>query len=174
MAFFPCINFCDAKTLLFRGVHISQKRWSLAKIVDRNLQFAREREYYFEVLLKLVAICAKLRLRMIIENPWNTNGGTFLQNNFFPPTIIDKDRSIRGDEYVKPTAYWFFNCTNTIGYSLQKDKKIKIVYKERDSHRIKTGQCSEARSMIHPDYARNFICDFILGKKQEINQLQLF
>lgn len=166
MAFFPCINFCDAKTLLFKGVHISQKRWSLAKIVDRNLQFAKEREYYFEVLLKLVAICAKLRLRMIIENPWNTSGGTFLQNNFFPPTIIDKDRSRRGDEYVKPTAYWFINCTNTIGYSLQKDKKIKIVYKERDSHRIKTGQCSEVRSMIHPDYARNFICDFIIGKQQ--------
>jgi hypothetical protein len=167
MAFFPCINFCDAKTLLFKGVHISQKRWSLAKIIDRNLHFAREREYYFETLLKMVAICAKLRLRMIIENPWNTSQGTFLQNNFFPPTIIDKNRSLRGDVYVKPTAYWFINCNNTIGYSLQKDKKVKIVYKEHDSHKIKTGQCSEVRSAIHPDYARNFICDFILGKEQK-------
>ena len=25
--------------------------------------------------------------------------------------------------------------------------------------------------MIHPDYARNWICDFILGKLQNINQL---
>ena len=27
---------------------------------------------------------------------------------------------------------------------------------------------------ISPDYARNFICDFILGKKQDIGQLSLF
>lgn len=38
----------------------------------------------------------------------------------------------------------------------------------------KAGICSEERSMISPDYARNFICDFIIGKKQEINQLSLF
>ena len=28
------------------------------------------------------------------------------------------------------------------------------------------GTCSEERSMISPDYARNFICDFIIGKSQ--------
>lgn len=33
---------------------------------------------------------------------------------------------------------------------------------------------SEERSMISPDYARNFICDFILGKKQKHTQLTLF
>ena len=31
---------------------------------------------------------------------------------------------------------------------------------------IKGGICSEDRSMISPDYARNFICDFIIGKSQ--------
>lgn len=31
------------------------------------------------------------------------------------------------------------------------------------------------RLMISQDYARNFICDFIIGKKQNINkQLELF
>lgn len=166
MAFFPCINFCDAKTMLFRGVHISQKSWSLKKIMDRNILFAQEREWYFEVLLKLVAVCAAGGHRLIIENPWNTSRSTFLQCNFIAPTIIDRDRSKRGDEYVKPTAYWFVNCENTIGYSFQQDKEIKIVYKEHDDHKIETGQCSEVRSMIHPDYARNFICDFIIGQEQ--------
>ena len=28
--------------------------------------------------------------------------------------------------------------------------------------------------MISPDYARNFICDFILGKRQEFTDLELF
>ena len=36
------------------------------------------------------------------------------------------------------------------------------------------GLCSEERSMISPDYARNFICDFILGKEQKNSQLTLF
>lgn len=30
----------------------------------------------------------------------------------------------------------------------------------------RAGLCSEERSLISPDYARNFICDFILGRKQ--------
>lgn len=34
--------------------------------------------------------------------------------------------------------------------------------------------CSEERSIISTDYARNFICDFILGKKQQVQQLNLF
>ena len=38
----------------------------------------------------------------------------------------------------------------------------------------KAGICSEERSMISPDYARNFICDFIIGKKQTITELELF
>ena len=41
-------------------------------------------------------------------------------------------------------------------------------------HSSKAGICDEERSMISPDYARNFICDFILGKKQDIGQLTLF
>ena len=36
------------------------------------------------------------------------------------------------------------------------------------------GLCSEERSMISPDYARNFICDNILGKPQRGSQLMLF
>ena len=28
MAFFPCIHFCDAKVMMFKGVHLGQKSWS--------------------------------------------------------------------------------------------------------------------------------------------------
>jgi hypothetical protein len=174
MAFFPCINFCDAKTMIFKGVSIFQKKWSLGKMMDKNIEFARERQKFYELLLMLVSICAHRGLRLIIENPWNDSGETYLQRNFIKPTIIDKDRTLRGDVFVKPTAYWFVNCENTVGYSYQKDKEVKIVYKARDDHKVETGTCSEARSMIHPDYARNFICDFIIGKKQTTQILTLF
>jgi hypothetical protein len=36
------------------------------------------------------------------------------------------------------------------------------------------GICSEERSLISPDYARNFICDFILGKQQKCIAQQQF
>lgn len=174
MAFFPCINFCDAKTMIFKGVSIFQKKWSLGKIMDKNIEFAREREKFYELLLMLVSICSHRGLRLIIENPWNYSGETYLQRNFISPTIIDNNRTLRGDVFVKPTAYWFVNCENTVGYSYQKDKEVKIVYKAKDDHKVETGTCSEARSMIHPDYARNFICDFILGKAQTLTQPTLF
>ena len=82
------------------------------------------------------------------------------------------DRSKRGDYYKKPTAYWFFNCTPTNGVSIQQtpEYKIKIILKQK--HGIAPGMCSEERSMISPDYARNFICDFILGKEQNLAKIK--
>lgn len=38
----------------------------------------------------------------------------------------------------------------------------------------KGGLCNTERSMISPDYARNFICDFIIGKQQVFTQTNLF
>ena len=173
MAFFPCIQFCDAKTLFFKGEHISQKNWSLDKIMRRNIDFARERELFFEHLLMLVAVVDARGLRMIIENPWNDSGETYLQRNFLPPTIIDKNRTLRGDWFVKPTGYWYVGCRPTYGFTEQRDKRVKIVYKVHGKCQH-TGKCDEQRSLISPDYARNFICDFILGKEQISSQLSIF
>ena len=90
---------------------------------------------------------------------------------FKKPDVVDMNRMLRGDYFMKPTAYWFFNCQPTYGQSYQNDKEKKIIMKARGAD--KAGLCSEERSMISPDYARNFICDFILGKVQENSQLRL-
>lgn len=129
-----------------------------------NIQESNTREYFFLILMKLFAVIDRKCLRLILENPWNTSGMTYLQNNFIDPTIIDNNRMLRGDYFVKPTAYWFVNCDPTHGFTLQKDKQQKVIMKCHDG--VKKGMCSEERSMISPDYARNFICDFILGKSQ--------
>jgi hypothetical protein len=173
IAFFPCIEFCDAKTMVFRGVSLFQKTWSLEKIMTENVKFAQIREQFYETLLKMVAVVSRKGLRMIIENPWNTSRATYLQNNFIEPTIIDTNRARRGDYFVKPTAYWFIGCTNTVGYSFQPNTEPKIVYKQQGAEQV-TGMCDEQRSLISPDYARNFICDFILGKAQQHTLLTLF
>lgn len=107
---------------------------------------------------------------MIFENPITDS---FLNHYFLKtPTIKDNNRMMRGDYYKKPTGYWFWNCEPTNGFTIQNDKQQKIINKCKSSP--KAGLCSEERSLIHPDYARNFICDFILGKEQPNTQLTLF
>jgi hypothetical protein len=69
---------------------------------------------------------------------------------------------MRGDIFGKPTAYWFINCDPTHGFSYQPKTKIRVKKDAKPGKR--SGVRSEERSMISPDYARNFICDFILGK----------
>ena len=121
----------------------------------------------------MVGICERKGIRLIIENPYTEPH--FLTNNFaLPPAVIDKDRSKRGDFRKKPTQYFYFNCEPTYGESFEPTPKDKILSHDDLKGGKHAGLCSEERSMISPDYARNFICDFILGKKQNIGQLSLF
>lgn len=104
-----------------------------------------------------------------IEKAYDEEESIF--NNITKDDLIDKDRTKRGDYFKKPTAYWFVNCKPTNGRSYQKPIQTKTIMKSKMGK--KAGICSEERSMISPDYARNFICDFILGKVQKHTQLDL-
>ena len=121
----------------------------------------------------MLAVAESRGLRLIMENPWSEN--TYLKANFIiPPVIVDNNRMTRGDYRVKPTAYWFVNCEPTHGITIQLDKMNEKKTHMTSRGGAMAGLCSEERSMISPDYARNFICDFILGKVQKHSQLQLF
>lgn len=171
IAFFPCIYFCSNNTFYFDGTYTTwhQKGLSELQINDLILQRSRNRQKFYEVALKMFSVVKSKGLRFIMENPHSELH--YLKNNFpYKPKLTDKDRSLRGDCFKKPTDYWFENCEPTHGFTLQpvKTKSVNSL-----SGHI-GGICSEERSMISPDYARNFICDFIIGKKQEIGQLSLF
>lgn len=171
IAFFPCVYFSCISSVWFSLTQRDYKNWPVQKIIDNIIDRNKKRSMFFELLNKLCAIALKKGFRLIIENPWSENH--FLKFGFLkPPTLVDKNRTARGDFFIKPTAYWFWNCEPTIGQSFQNPKMIKNILYSRQAK--KTGMCSEERSMISPDYARNFICDFIIGKKQDIGQLSLF
>lgn len=166
LAFFPCIYFSCMSQMLMSWTHRNYRNMDDKSKTDCILDRSANREKFFALAVKLHSICYQRNLRMIMENPWSEQ--TFLKQNFIAkPTIIDNDRTKRGDIFVKATAYWFINCKPTIrwgGRTYQpkvKGKNICQLQKGKQS-----GMCSEERSMIHPDYARNFICDFILGKSQ--------
>ena len=198
MAFFPCIKFCSvmeqiqhedfydqaqAKRKDFGSETYFRQKWSVLR------KFSQERFQFYDIALKLTAVVQIKGLRMVLENPWHPVN--FTNHFWFARTsIIDKDRTRRGDYFRKPTAYWFTNCKPTHGETIQQTpwnkirtitsgsgasktrKKMRgqMTQDELDKrflqHKSMTGLCDEDRSMISPDYARNFICDFILGREQ--------
>lgn len=171
VAFFPCIYFCATSQMAFYWGYTNYRKMTTHQATTEILKRSTQREYFFSVAVKMLAVAKERGLRLIMENPWSEQ--TFLKANFvMPPTLVDMNRMKRGDYFQKPTAYWFVNCENTKGFTEQEDKEKKVIMKSKGGARA--GLCSEERSMISPDYARNFICDFILGRRQPDIDPQLF
>ena len=166
MAFFPCIEFSCTAQMWYSLGQKDYAKWSYKRRTDYMIEKNRRRSDMFELLVKFIGVCLDRGLRMILENPWSEQ--TYLKQNVFlkPPTFVDKDRTRRGDYMKKPTAFWFWNCDATTGNSIQQTPKKQVRAINSMRKAPKAGLCSEERSMISPDYARNFICDFIIGKTQ--------
>lgn len=171
MAFFPCIYFTGSTNPCYYTLENNNyKNLSLKEKINSMLDRSEKRKEFFHLLLKLVGVCLDRGIKLIIENPYSEQH--YLKNNFFKkPDIFDKNRAMRGDKFKKPTGYWFFNMEPTHGCSIEENKKTMVVFKQRGG---KAGTCSKERSEISSTYARNFICDFILGKVQKHTQLSLF
>lgn len=190
IAFFPCIKFCNIAEYNQRNAQEHLRR--IGKPINEIYAFLKkesdERYFMYQKCLKMHGAVEIRGLRMVMENPWSEVNYT----NYFwfrKVTFIDHDRTTRGDYFKKPTGYWFTNCEPTHGNTYQPTPPHEIrnvgigYWKQKPNKNPKdkiaksssvAGLCSEERSMISPDYARNFICDFILGKKQDIGQLSLF
>lgn len=172
IAFFPCIYFSCLSQMAISWGCINYRALTIKQATDEILKRVNNREYFFSLAVKMLTVAKERGLKLVMENPWSQQ--TYLKSNFvMPPSLIDNDRTKRGDYFQKPTAYWFINSTPTNGKSYQKPNggKKRIIDCKRG---IRAGICSEERSMISPDYARNFICDFIIGKEQKHTQRDLF
>lgn len=171
MAFFPCIYFCAMSQCAFSFGYTNYRKLNVMQKAQKILERSANRERFFGLAVKMFAVAMDKNIRLIMENPWSEQ--TFLKANFVQaPTFVDNNRMLRGDYFVKPTAYWYINCEPTSGFSFQNDKEKRTIINTKGAS--KAGVCSEDRSMISLDYARNFIHDFILGKEQKNTQLKLF
>ncbi len=163
VAFFPCIYFSALSQMLMYWTCVNYRKKTMKEKTDLILERSHNREYFFSLAVKMLAVAQMRGLRLIMENPWSEQ--TFLKANFvMPPTLVDMDRTKRGDFFKKPTAYFFINCEPLDGETRQQSKVVKNILSSKSSGQA--GLCSEDRSMISHDYARNWICDFILGIKQ--------
>lgn len=165
LAFFPCTYFSSMSQALFSKEYGKKNGWSVDTFYDFVISRSEKRQEYLVRLMKLFKIVEQRGLRLILENPATTSYLLGQGNFVAPPTLIDWDRTLRGDYFKKPTAYWFVNCQPEGSRTFWKRGYIPKAIKEEDGF---------SRSLISKEYAKLFINDYILGKGTSFTQLSLF
>ena len=162
IAFFPCTRFEAKVPLWFRGQAKQQKNWDDIKKLEYSMKLHDELHELYELISMLVVVAEKRGLQMIIENPY-TQPHYLTSYWCIKPSMIDKNRRMDGDYFEKPTQYWFINCKvqNNLDFDPIEFVPKKVISK------VKKGEYSvqTQRSMIHPQYARRFIKQYVLKEK---------
>lgn len=160
VAFFPCTRFEAVIPLAFRGEQLQQKAWTDARKLEYSMQLHGELHELYVLICKLFAIANRGGWRLIVENPASP---IHYLTQYFPvkPKIVDQDRTANGDYFKKPTQYWFVNCEpeqNMFFEPLEERAVLKVercATEEGKNRKVR-------RSLMHPQYARRFIKQFIL------------
>ena len=154
LAFFPCTYFSDQNQLLSRGDSYGQKKWSVEKKLKHSIDLMNKRSEFYTYLCSLCLIAIKKGFKLVIENPY---GKVNFLKHFFPikPEIIIYNRKKLGDSYKKPTQFFFINCKPT--FNLQNE----YVENKKQKQTIENNR-GISRSIISPDFAKNFIKTFII------------
>lgn len=163
-AFFPCTRFEAKIPLSFRGESYQQKNWTDEQKLEYSMNLHKELHELYTLLSQMVTICIRKGLKLIIENP-HTQPHYLTTYWCIKPKLIDKDRTMNGDFYKKPTQYWFINCEpkNNLVW-----EPLDYVEQKTISHATKEDGKSRQtiRSMIHPQYANRFIRQYIIDKEE--------
>ena len=156
IAFFPCIRFEDQIQLHFRGEATQMKNWSDEQKLTNDLLLHNSLHELYTRITQLTIICLRRKIPLIIENPYSTQH--YLVRFWgIKAKIVDKDRTIRGDYFKKPTQYWFINCE-------PKQNMILEAYTVNETKTINNTHNTTERSLISKEYANKFIREFILEK----------
>lgn len=162
LVFFPCVRFESQISMAFRGEANQQKKWSDERKLEYSMQLHDELHLFYQRLSQLVVICLRNGLKAIIENPY-TQPHYLSYYWCIKPSLIDKDRTLRGDFFKKPTQFFFINCepkNNILFEAMVVQDNVKNI---ENAHMIKNGNNRQVnRSMISKEYANRFIREYIL------------
>ena len=163
LAFFPCTKFETQIPLHFKGEARQQRNWTDIQKLEYDMKLHNELHELYELLCMICVIVIRKGLKMIIENPYTPPH--YLTTYWcMKPSLIDKNRRDDGDYYKKPTQYWFIN------YKVQQNlifEPIEVVeQKTIEKPKRDVGDRKVVRSLIHPQYARRFIKQYILEDKK--------
>jgi hypothetical protein len=157
LAFFPCIRFEDQILLNFRGDSSGMKKWNDKRKLENDLKLQKELTHNYELITKLVIVAIDRNLKLIIENPYSTQHYLIRMWGIRPKLIIHNRREL-GDNFVKPTMFYFINCEpqNNFIFEPQVVKPLKKVI-----------NCNKVeKSMISKEFANRFIREFILKENE--------
>ena len=159
-AFFPCTRFEAQISMSFRGEAKQFKNWTDAQKLEYVLGLHKEVSENYEAITKLALLAYSRNFRLIIENPANK---PHYLTSYWPikPAFIDKNRRENGDYQKKPTQFFFINCEPK--QTLLFEPLEEVEHRVHDKLKVQDGLSRQTlRSMIHPQYARRFIKQFIL------------
>ena len=154
MAFFPCVRFTRRMIFNFTRSGAGKKKFDDITKIEQNIRYFSEMNYYYSLISKLVIVCLRKELKLIIENPYHQDH-ILTQFWHLKPKVIDYDRTLRGDDFKKPTQYWFINCE-------PKNNFVNEAYCLGGGKTIAKTHNKVERSLINPNYAERFIKEFIL------------
>lgn len=162
LAFFPCERFETKIIMRMKGNSFGQDKWSKEKSLEYSMKLHNEMNDMYILISKMVIVCLRKELRLVIENPKSTPH--HLADYWcLKPTIIDKDRTENGDYYKKPTQYWFINFEPTYNLVFE---PIDYVETRRIDY-INGSDGKTQRSMIHPQYANRFIRQYLIDESEK-------
>ena len=163
VAFFPCTRFEAKIPLGFRGEMAQQKNWDDLKKLKYSMKLHDELHELYELISMMVCVCIEKGLRIVIENPY-TQPHYLTTYWCIKPTLIDRDRSLNGDYYRKPTQYWFVNCEPETNFIFEPIENVETYVVDGKRNRDDISKKVE-RSLMHPQYANRFIRQKIIDDK---------
>lgn len=152
------MRFEDQIQMAFRGTQYQLKKCTDEQKLEYDLKLHKELDLMYETITKLAIVCIRKNIPLIIENPYST---THYLTKYWaiPSKIIDKDRTLRGDYYKKPTQYWFINCE-------PQHNMILEAYAWNQKKIINNTSSKTERSLISKEYANRFIREFIIAGEE--------
>lgn len=167
-AFFPCTYFSDQSHRHLCCTAFQYRNYTIEQKCEVAIKRHKQLNLFYEMLNKLVIVCQRRNIKLIIENPLSTSGMQYLTHLWcLKPTIIDKDRTKNGDYFKKPTQYWFIGIQpkdNFLFEPLQQVDFAKQRYCSKKNNPLGVNR-KIMRSMIHPQYADRFIRQYILDEQ---------
>ena len=78
------------------------------------------------------------------------------------PKLIIMDRTKEGDYYKKPTQFWFVNCEPEQNVVFEPIEFVPFHTVDHAEKMDKTCGRQVKRSLIHPQFARRFIMNYVV------------
>lgn len=153
LAFFPCIRF-SASCLYLISTNMNQfQDYSVEQKLEVSKKYQKEQFELYQLICDLFIVVGRIGVPMIVENPATQ---PHYLSMYFPikASVVDRDRRILGDNFAKPTQYWFVNLEPHNNYV-----KPNFVFGNK---RVCASDKGITRSLIEPTYADNFIRKYIL------------